>query len=107
MAFARRSSGSTILLLSLLASLSWAPSANAFYLPGAAPRDYVLDEKVLVHVNRLNPLVGAQDAKLVSWHALECKWFSLRTVPFLESLRTFGGSCAVDLTRMLLHERNL
>lgn len=43
------------------------PQAQAFYLPGAAPRDYLAGEVVPVHVNRLNPLIGALDSKIVSW----------------------------------------
>ena len=80
-----------MLFLSLLASLSWAPSAAAFYLPGAAPRDYVLGEKVPVHVNRLNPLVGAQDARLVSGIVLGTHLLNVSfTAPW-----KFGDSCAL------------
>ncbi|KDQ21805.1 hypothetical protein BOTBODRAFT_99067 [Botryobasidium botryosum FD-172 SS1] len=38
---------------------------NAFYLPGAAPRDYAQGETVPVFVNHLSPMVGPADAKLV------------------------------------------
>lgn len=37
---------------------------QAFYLPGAAPRDYSEGEKVDVFVNALTPVIGPQ-AKLV------------------------------------------
>jgi len=48
----------------LLVSLS---NVSAFYLPGAAPRDYKLGEAVDLYVNALTPmLTGANDAKLVS-----------------------------------------
>jgi len=48
----------------LLVSLS---DVSAFYLPGAAPRDYKLGEPVDLYVNALTPmLTGANDAKLVS-----------------------------------------
>ena len=41
--------------------------AQAFYLPGAAPHDYVLGDQVNVFVNALTPmLLGKDDAKLVS-----------------------------------------
>jgi len=40
--------------------------ANAFYLPGAAPHDYTLGEKVNVFVNALTPMLsGHDDSKLV------------------------------------------
>ena len=40
------------------------PWTRAFYLPGSAPRDYSLGEKVDVFVNALTPVIGPQ-AKLV------------------------------------------
>ncbi|KAG6869121.1 hypothetical protein C0993_001686 [Termitomyces sp. T159_Od127] len=48
----------------LVASTLWATlSTNAFYLPGAAPHDYKLNEKVAVFVNALTPklLYGDND----------------------------------------------
>lgn len=48
-----------------LAALSSLPCTNAFYLPGAAPKDYIEGDKVPVHVNRLNPMIGALDSKIV------------------------------------------
>ncbi|TFK75400.1 endosomal P24A protein [Pluteus cervinus] len=48
-------------------SLALARSANAFYLPGAAPRDYREGDKVELFVNALTPmLAGTDDAKLKS-----------------------------------------
>jgi transmembrane 9 superfamily protein 2/4 len=41
-------------------------SANAFYLPGAAPHSYHRKEKVELFVNALTPmLAGREHAKLV------------------------------------------
>lgn len=40
--------------------------ANAFYLPGTAPRDYHVDERVPLYVNALTPMVIGADSKLVS-----------------------------------------
>ena len=58
MAGMRRSLG--FLALSLLTS------AHAFYLPGAAPHDYVSGERVELFVNALTPMIaGHDDAKLV------------------------------------------
>lgn len=49
-----------------LAVLLTVPSfASAFYLPGAAPRDYQAGERIPVNVNRLNPLMNAIDSKIV------------------------------------------
>ncbi|KAG6897898.1 hypothetical protein C0992_009382 [Termitomyces sp. T32_za158] len=51
-------------ILLLVVSTLWATlSANAFYLPGAAPHDYKLNEKVAVFVNALTPklLYGDND----------------------------------------------
>jgi transmembrane 9 superfamily protein 2/4 len=40
--------------------------ANAFYLPGASPRNYALGEKVNLFVNALTPMLsGHDDSKLV------------------------------------------
>ena len=53
------------LALSLLAAAAVAPS-SAFYLPGAAPHDFVNDEPVDLFVNALTPIMGAgNDSKLV------------------------------------------
>ncbi|KAF8588664.1 endosomal P24A protein [Ramaria rubella] len=49
--------------LTALALIS-TPWAQAFYLPGSAPRDYSVGEKVDVFVNALTPVIGPQ-AKLV------------------------------------------
>ncbi len=47
--------------------LALACSANAFYLPGAAPRDYREGDKGELGVNAWTPmLAGTDDAKLVS-----------------------------------------
>ncbi|KAG8953524.1 hypothetical protein FRC04_002366 [Tulasnella sp. 424] len=50
----------TTLLLGALCS-----SASAFYLPGAAPKDYALGDQVPVYVNALTPVIAA-NAKLKS-----------------------------------------
>ena len=43
---------------------------QAFYLPGAAPHDYRLAEKVDLFVNALTPMLsGSDDAKLVSTYS--------------------------------------
>lgn len=40
--------------------------AHAFYLPGAAPRDYAAGEQVNLFVNALTPMLsGHDDSKLV------------------------------------------
>jgi hypothetical protein len=42
------------------------PLANAFYLPGAAPHNYVKGDRVNLLVNALTPMLpGTDDAKLV------------------------------------------
>lgn len=42
-------------------------AATAFYLPGAAPHDYVRNETVDLYVNALTPmLAGEEHSKLVS-----------------------------------------
>jgi transmembrane 9 superfamily protein 2/4 len=54
----RRPVNAAVLLLPAL--------ANAFYLPGAAPRNYVPGEKVDLFVNALTPILSNEDdAKLV------------------------------------------
>lgn len=51
-----------------IAVLSFSLCARAFYLPGAAPHNYVRGEQVNLFVNALTPmLLGTEDAKLVSW----------------------------------------
>jgi transmembrane 9 superfamily protein 2/4 len=55
------------LLSRVAATLLLGICAQAFYLPGAAPHDYVLGDQVNVFVNALTPmLLGKNDAKLVS-----------------------------------------
>ena len=45
--------------------------AHAFYLPGAAPHDYRVAEKVDLFVNALTPMLsGSDDAKLVSTYSV-------------------------------------
>ncbi|KAG6861099.1 hypothetical protein C0995_004036 [Termitomyces sp. Mi166 len=53
-------------LVLLVASTYWATlCAHAFYLPGAAPHDYQLNEKVALFVNALTPkLLNGDDDKL-------------------------------------------
>ena len=52
---------SALLLAGLLSE-----SVNAFYLPGAAPHDFQLGERVELYVNALTPMIGSSDdAKLV------------------------------------------
>lgn len=43
------------------------PAARAFYLPGAAPHNYAIGERVELFVNALTPtvLTSKDDAKLV------------------------------------------
>ncbi|KAH9929506.1 endosomal P24A protein [Epithele typhae] len=49
------------------AFVSLLPSAHGFYLPGAAPHDYLKDEKVNIFVNALTPMIAGDDhAKLKS-----------------------------------------
>jgi transmembrane 9 superfamily member 2/4 len=44
---------------------------HAFYLPGAAPHDYRVAEKVDLFVNALTPMLsGSDDAKLVSTYSI-------------------------------------
>ena len=51
---------------SLLAGLSLAACAQAFYLPGAAPHNYVEGDRVELFVNALTPMLsGSDDIKLV------------------------------------------
>ena len=46
--------------------LSCLPYIYAFYLPGAAPRNYAEGEKVDLFVNALTPMLsGANNAKIV------------------------------------------
>ena len=52
------------------------PTVTAFYLPGAAPRNYFEGEQVDIFVNALTPMLsGSNDAKLVpviSWNIALC-----------------------------------
>ncbi|KAF9049763.1 endosomal P24A protein [Panaeolus papilionaceus] len=53
--------------LSLIQLLLVVSNSNAFYLPGAAPRDYVEGERVDLFVNALTPMLsGTNGAKLAS-----------------------------------------
>jgi hypothetical protein len=46
--------------------LSCLPYIHAFYLPGAAPHNYIEGEKVDLFVNALTPMLsGARSAKIV------------------------------------------
>ena len=68
--------------VSVLVGLGFAiQSARAFYLPGAAPHDFVANEPVALYVNALTPMIGTADnAKLVSIsYSLEC--LLLRIMP--------------------------
>lgn len=59
-----RSFARTCLLGSILLPLL--PATNAFYLPGAAPHDYVEGDVVDLYVNALTPMLAGHDnAKLV------------------------------------------
>ncbi|QRW21542.1 transmembrane 9 superfamily member 1 [Rhizoctonia solani] len=49
-----------------LAASSLITSANAFYLPGTAPRDYHVNDRVPLYVNALTPMVLSADSKLKS-----------------------------------------
>jgi transmembrane 9 superfamily protein 2/4 len=54
------------LLGSTLALLISVTNVNAFYLPGAAPHNYELGERVDLFVNALTPMLsGNVDSKLV------------------------------------------
>jgi hypothetical protein len=51
--------------------LSCLPYIYAFYLPGAAPRNYIEGEKVDLFVNALTPMLsGAKSAKIVCTYSL-------------------------------------
>lgn len=53
---------SSVALLALLT----AQSAHAFYLPGAAPKDYKKGDKVELYVNALTPMLASnENSKLV------------------------------------------
>lgn len=52
--------------MALLHILLFAATARAFYLPGAAPRDFLEGDDVPLFVNALTPmLTGSDNAKLV------------------------------------------
>jgi transmembrane 9 superfamily protein 2/4 len=53
-------------MATLLHTLLFAATARAFYLPGAAPHDFLKGDQVPLFVNALTPmLTGTDDAKLV------------------------------------------
>ncbi|KAJ2928666.1 hypothetical protein H1R20_g8444, partial [Candolleomyces eurysporus] len=55
------------LYVTAIAGIVLAPAIHAFYLPGAAPRNYVEGEQVDLFVNALTPmLAGTDDSKLKS-----------------------------------------
>ena len=55
----------------LVALLASSITVRAFYLPGAAPHDYRMAEKVDLFVNALTPMLsGSDDAKLVSTYSV-------------------------------------
>jgi hypothetical protein len=55
----------------LIALVASSIPVNAFYLPGAAPHDYRVAEKVDLFVNALTPMLsGSDDAKLVSTYSV-------------------------------------
>ncbi len=57
-----------VVLVALVTSIV---PAHAFYLPGAAPHDYRVGEKVELFVNALTPMLpGTDDAKLVGVDAV-------------------------------------
>lgn len=57
------------LAFSAASTLLFGICAQAFYLPGAAPHDYVLGDQVNVLVNALTPMAaGKDDAKLVGYY---------------------------------------
>lgn len=56
-----------LLALPLGVCLIVASCADAFYLPGAAPHDFLAGERVELFVNALTPMIANVDnAKLVS-----------------------------------------
>jgi hypothetical protein len=62
-------SASRLFTLAALVALVAIP-VQAFYLPGAAPHDYRVAEKVDLFVNALTPMLsGSDDAKLVSTYS--------------------------------------
>lgn len=55
----------------LVALVASSIPVHAFYLPGAAPHDYRVAEKVDLFVNALTPMLsGSEDAKLVSTYSV-------------------------------------
>ena len=58
------------------------PSVCAFYLPGAAPRDYRRDEQVDLFVNALTPMLGGKDSngKLVSVAGSSASYSEIETM---------------------------
>ncbi|WVO13682.1 hypothetical protein L204_101303 [Cryptococcus depauperatus] len=53
--------------LAALVALSFIPWAHAFYLPGAAPRDYLESEEIDVFVNTLTPMINSKLKSLISY----------------------------------------
>lgn len=51
---------------SLLLALTLPSLASAFYLPGTAPRDYLVGERIDVFVNTLTPMLGSKLRSLIS-----------------------------------------
>ncbi|KAF8678423.1 Endomembrane protein 70 [Rhizoctonia solani] len=65
-----------------LAASSLITSANAFYLPGTAPRDYHVNDRVPLYVNALTPMVLSADSKLFTMLKNEsCMPICTATVP--------------------------
>jgi transmembrane 9 superfamily protein 2/4 len=54
------------LLASILPALLLSPVTSAFYLPGTAPRDYLIGEKIDVFVNTLTPKLDSKLRSLIS-----------------------------------------
>jgi transmembrane 9 superfamily member 2/4 len=50
----------------LLAASLWTTATSAFYLPGVAPTDYQMSQKVPLNVNRLTPAMNENDESLKS-----------------------------------------
>jgi len=64
-------SASRLLTRAIVALVASSIPAQAFYLPGAAPHDYKVAEKVDLFVNALTPMLsGSDDAKLVSKYSI-------------------------------------
>lgn len=69
---------SSVALLALLT----AQSAHAFYLPGAAPKDYKKGDKVELYVNALTPMLASnENSKLVCTHPAIIVYATALTCP--------------------------